>query len=131
MYLPRKSNNNQQKIIVYLRSTLLIGSVLAALLSFYSTRMGFLASMLVGFFYVIGVILLPTRRAQLLAILILAILSGLIPSAILLTICNFSKTTTSCQVNSLRAVTFGFFVFPTILMILAWLFSIFFPPKQK
>jgi len=131
MFLSRKSNNNQHKIIIYLRSALLIGSVLTALLTFYKPPMGLVVSIFLGIFYFYAVLLLPTRRSQLLAILILALLSGVIPSTILWSICNFSRGTNSCQVNSLRAETLGFFVFPTIFMLIPWIGSFFYRSQKR
>jgi hypothetical protein len=121
MYLSNNKDQNQRKFISLGRIIVLIGGLLAALLSFYKPKSGLVISIFMGISFSYLVMLLPTRRSQIIAMLGLAVGAGLIPTLILWALCYVFQSATSCQVNLLRAQTFGFFVFPSIFMFFSWI----------
>jgi MFS family permease len=130
MYLSSNKDQNQRKFLSLGRTIVLIGGLLAAVLSFYKPKSGLVISVFMGISFSYLVMLLPTRRSQLIAMLGLAVGAGLIPTLILWTLCYVFQSTTSCQINLLRAQTFGFFAFPSIFMLFSWVTTLFYKPTR-
>jgi uncharacterized membrane protein YeaQ/YmgE (transglycosylase-associated protein family) len=131
MYLSPKSPNNHREIIKRLFYGILLGGILAPLISYFKPPTGIIVSMFLGIFCLYGILMFPKRLQQLLAVVILSIISGFVPSAVLLSICYFHNTAIICQNNQLRAQIFGYFAFSAIFIIIPWLGSFCYHAKER
>lgn len=125
MHLSLANGFTARRFVAQMALILLLSGIVSVLMAIFAwdMRLLFVAGQLAGIALLSTSSLTLSRFTQFLVLVASNILVGLIPFVFLMGYCYFQVASKACSANSITGYSFAFWVFPSIILWIPWLFT--------